>query len=284
VWPWNLLLMFGGLAFFWDNTHAKPQSWQRLSWVAGISVFLLLAYFLDNSFWPVNLVLVYLVVLFNWIEAETIRFTPRLYRAVMAVIAAVLLIMPFGYYLGIVNPYLANCIYSGNFIIGVRIPANTNEIPAATRNTIVNNSIPKDHLSLGSETSRDIGLPLPTSERLFQRFFAKTGKLHERMILLYPSSMAYFTGIKERELWLGHGEKINGVPEGVWIFYDNEGRKTAEVTFEHGVQNGPAINWRPDGSKESEGSMRNNQLHGVWKFYDPDKTETAVFQDGVRVE
>lgn len=237
VWPWNLLLMWAGVTFFWNYYDSPLALWRKLTI-------------------PVR------------------------------VIVAILLISPLGYYLGLVNPYLANCIYSGNFIIGIRIPANTKEITPPTRDTIANTAIPRDWKSLGSETSleENMGISLPPSERMFQRFFAKTGKTHERMILLYPSSMAFFTGIKERELWLGHGEKINGLSEGHWVYYDNDGLKTAEVTYVHGVENGPAINWRPDGTKESEGLMRNNQLHGKWEFYNPEGTETAVFQDGVRVQ
>ncbi len=235
VWPWNLLLMWAGLAFFW-NDHAWPlAAWKKMTWPIRTAV-------------------------------------------------AVLLISPIGYYFGLVNPYLANCIYTGNFIRGFRLPANTRVLVPSTDDANSSLNIPKDHLSLGSETSRDLGISLPPSERMFQRFFAKTGKLHERMILYYPGWMAMYTGIKERELWLGHGEKINGVPEGPWVYYDNDGRKSAETTYVHGVENGPAINWRSDGTKESEGQMRNNQLHGEWKFYEPDGTKTEVFRDGVRVQ
>jgi uncharacterized membrane protein YphA (DoxX/SURF4 family) len=235
VWPWNLLLMWAGLAFFWNYRESPLSVWRGRTWPIRTAV-------------------------------------------------AVLLISPLGYYLGIVNPYLANCIYSGNFIIGVRIPASTNIIAIPELNTITDTSIPRAWQSLGSETSRDLGISLPPSERMFQRFFTKTGKLHERMILYYPGWMSRFTGIQERELWLGHGEKINGLAEGPWIFYDEAGKKSTEVTFRHGQQNGNCINWRPDGSKESEGPMLNNQLDGTWTFYDPEGTVKATFRNGVRVE
>ena len=202
------------------------------------------------------------------------------------VAVGVLLISPLGYYLGIVNPYLANCIYSGNFIIGVRIPANTHEIAPPTRDTIAGTMIPKDWQSLGSETSREPGMSISLHQAsdMFQRFFAKTGKPHERMILYYPGWMSMFTGIQERELWLGHGEKINGQEQGHWIYYDETGTKNLEGNYQQGVQSGHWIKWRPDGTKDSEGPMFNNKYHGQWKFYDPDGTVTATFKDGVHVE
>jgi len=240
VWPWNLLLMWAGLALFWNYRESPLAAWRRWTWPIRAAV-------------------------------------------------AVLLISPLGYYLGLVNPYLANCIYSGNFIIGVRIPANTQVIAPPALDTITDTSIPRAWQSLGSETSRPsrekgMNISLPPSERMFQRFFAKTGKLHERMILYYPGWMSLFTGIKERELWLGHGEKINSLAEGPWIFYDEAGKKSSEVTFRNGQQNGHCINWRPDGSKESEGPMLNNQLHGTWILYEPDGSKSeVVFKNGLRV-
>jgi hypothetical protein len=236
VWPWNLLLMWAGLAFFWSYRTSPRAAWKALAWPMRVAV-------------------------------------------------AVLLISPLGYYLGIVNPYLANCIYTGNFIRGYRLPANPTEIASPAQESLVNQKVGLDQLTLGSETSRDLGISLPPSERMFQRYFAKTGKLHERMILYYPGWMSLFTGIKERELWLGHGEKINGLPEGQWIFYDNAGRKTSEVTFLNGVQEGPAINWREDGRKESEGSMQANQPHGIWTIYEEDsRVRKERFERGVLVE
>ena len=236
VWPWNLLLMWAGLAFFWNYRPPPLAAWRT--------------------------------------------FTRPLRTAV-----AVLLISPLGYYLGLVNPYLANCIYSGNFIIGVRIPANTVELTPPTIDGISRTDIPRGWLSLGSETSRDLGISLPPSERMLQRFFAKTGKLHERMILYYPGWMSMFTGVQEREVWLGHGEKVNRLAEGLWIFYDNDGRKTSEVTFLHGAQEGPTINWRPGGRKESEGTMQANQPHGIWTIYEEDgQVRKERFKRGFLVE
>lgn len=289
VWPWNLLLMWAGLAFFWNEPRMKAMSWRRLGWIAGSCIVLLLAYFLHESIWPWNLLLAALLIQGNWIEAETIQFRPLWHRIVMASLAAVLIISPLGYYPGWVNPYLANCIYTGNFIRGYRLPANPTELSSSVQESLAEQQIPLDKLTLGSETSRPsrekgMNISLPPSERMFQRYFAKTGKPHERMILYYPGWMSLFTGIQEREFWLGHGEKINGLAEGPWIFYDDAGKKSTEVTFRHGQQNGPCINWRPDGSKESEGPMQDNQLHGQWKFYDPEGTVTATFRNGVRVE
>lgn len=284
VWPWNLLLMWAGLAFFWNDNNARVQSWQRLCWIAGASVFLLLLYFVAAAIWPWNLILVYLIFQINWTIVETSRGKILWQRAALAGLITAIMITPFGYYLGYVNPYLANCIYTGNFIRGFRLPANTRELAPPTIDGNSSLNIPRNHLSLGSETSRDLGISLPPSERMFQRFFAKTGKLHERMILYYPGWMSMFTGIKERELWLGHGEKINGLEQGHWVYYDENGAKNLEGDYDRGVQSGHWIQWRADGTKDSEGPMLNNKYHGQWKFYDPDGTVTATFRDGVNVE
>lgn len=120
---------------------------------------------------------------------------------------------------------------------------------------------------------------------MFYRFFAKTGKLHERMILYYPGWMSMFTGVKEREIWFGHGVKVNNQRDGYWINFDDAGNKSEEGYFQQGTQTGHWIKWRPDGSKESEGEMQANQLHGPWTFYGEDgSVHKGRFERGFRVQ
>ncbi|RLD78420.1 MAG: hypothetical protein DRJ15_11590 [Bacteroidetes bacterium] len=64
------------------------------------------------------------------------------------------------------------------------------------------------------------------------------------------------------------GELVNGLFEGTWLYYDDEGDLIGEGKYESG--NGIQRFWNPDGSLASRTTYVNNLKHGNEYFYTPD--------------
>lgn len=76
------------------------------------------------------------------------------------------------------------------------------------------------------------------------------------------------------------GYMLHGKKHGVWTKYYSEGTKYSEVTFTHGLYNGPYIFWDPQPIEMNgktyrqiqEGYHKNDHMHGVWTtWYCDDK-------------
>ena len=64
------------------------------------------------------------------------------------------------------------------------------------------------------------------------------------------------------------GNIVNGVRDGKWIAWDDEGRMLSTGNYIDGFENGMWTVWFPNGQKRYEGLFKDGKRNGVWKFYD----------------
>ena len=86
----------------------------------------------------------------------------------------------------------------------------------------------------------------------------------------------------------GHGQIVEGLREGSWIFFDDNGQRLSEGTFKNGREHGPWVFFHPNGQMASTGGFANGVRDGHWTFFNPDGTEdgalTGTYRAGVRVD
>ena len=51
-----------------------------------------------------------------------------------------------------------------------------------------------------------------------------------------------------------------------WTYWESDGRKAEEITFEKGIKNGKYIFWNSDNNKTIDGNYLNGKKHGYMEF------------------
>ncbi|MEK9947147.1 MAG: hypothetical protein VW999_14315 [Alphaproteobacteria bacterium] len=86
----------------------------------------------------------------------------------------------------------------------------------------------------------------------------------------------------------GRGQIVDGLREGAWIFFDDNGQRLSEGTFTDGKENGPWVFFHPNGQMASKGGFKNGASDGRWMFFNPDGTEdiarSGTYRAGARVD
>lgn len=76
----------------------------------------------------------------------------------------------------------------------------------------------------------------------------------------------YYPGKKQVKI-RGYQDS-NKVRNGKWTYHSIEGKELSITYFENGLREGHTIVKRPNGVLNYVGEYRNDQMVGVWKFYD----------------
>jgi len=227
--------------------------------------------------WPWNLLLLAAGPAFLWSWQTSLRVEWRAHGWLWRATAAALLISPLTYYWGWINPYLAHCLFSGNVVFANTVTAeqihkhNGNPPYSAYRN-------------LSSPTLPELGISLPPSERMCERFFEKTARSNDELLLSLPTALSWRTGVVERRINNAGGEKINDKQKsGFWREYYLGG--FGEGNFHDNREHGHWIYYREDGTQDFEGDYDHGQYIGTWRFYDPDGSvrENKLSPSGMEV-
>lgn len=64
------------------------------------------------------------------------------------------------------------------------------------------------------------------------------------------------------------GNIENGVREGKWVSFYENGMIWSETYFSKGVKDGPTTTWFPNGSRRYTGEFKNDKEFGKWVYYD----------------
>lgn len=117
----------------------------------------------NRAVWPWNIALALagFGLLWNWRESVWFEFRQVGWLAKAAALA--ILVSPLGYYLGIVDAYLAHCLYSAN-------------VPMATMNG----------QPLVGATMNSLGVPLPPTYRTYEAFFRKIARPGDKLVIDDP--------------------------------------------------------------------------------------------------
>jgi len=156
----------------------------------------------NPAVWPWNLALAAAGFALVWPWTTSLVHDVQAARWLPRVAALLLLVSPLGYYFGLVDPYLAHCLYTRN-------------VPKAQRITI-GGPQPLDTWSA-------LRVPLPPAHRILEQFFQKTALPSERLVIDDPRWWACYRGWGHREIRPRAGEQA---PE---VRFDGEGGKN-----EHG--------------------------------------------------
>ncbi|HLW70421.1 MAG TPA: hypothetical protein VKS22_07345 [Candidatus Binataceae bacterium] len=65
------------------------------------------------------------------------------------------------------------------------------------------------------------------------------------------------------------GTYRDGVQEGEWTTWYENGQRSAVDYFHRGLQDGPHLSWYANGQKAIEGNYRAGKREGVWTRWDP---------------
>lgn len=140
----------------------------------------------NPAVWPWNLVLAAAGFALVWPWTTNLTRDMRAARWLPRVAAMLLLVTPLGYYFGLVDPYLAHCVYTRN-------------VPKAQRLTI-GGPQPLD-------TWSTLRVPLPPAHRVLEQFFQKTALPSERLVIDDPRWWAHYRGWGHREIKARSGEE-----------------------------------------------------------------------------
>jgi hypothetical protein len=139
----------------------------------------------NPAVWPWNLVLAAAGFALVWPWTTSLVHDLRAARWVPRATAMLLLVSPLGYYFGLVDPYLAHCLYTRN-------------VPKAQRMTIGGPQ--------ALDTWSALRVPLPPAHRILEQFFKKTALPSERLVIDDPRWWAHFRGWGHREINARQGE------------------------------------------------------------------------------
>jgi len=237
-----------------------------------LSIFVYLSPLLENwniAVWPWNLALAAAGFAFigSWKESllETLSKTSRSVKAM----AAILVIMPIGFYFGITDPYLAHCLYSKN---------TPNAWILRADNKHVDDKPDLERLSLFS--LRTLHVPFPAQHRLYEQYFRLVGKPNDRLIIKDHRLWAESQGLANRTLTL-YGELRDGKKEGPWVLQHDNGRIMAKGVFQLGKEEGLWTFWNAAGKKEGEGQFHQGKEEGWWTYWYSDGSHTELlYQQG----
>jgi hypothetical protein len=131
----------------------------------------------NTAVWPWNIALAGagLGLIYPW--RESLRADFAAVRPMVRVAAILLLLSPLGYYIGVLDAYLAHCLYSSN-------------IPRATwqgRDVV-------------GDSFATLNVPLPPTHRTFEAYFHALAKPGETMEIHDPRWCARFFGYAERRI------------------------------------------------------------------------------------
>ena len=78
------------------------------------------------------------------------------------------------------------------------------------------------------------------------------------------------------------GSIVNGVPQGKWTYWHENGQKKSEGNILYGTEEGLWVSWYENGEKKVEGSVNNGQIEGMWMYWYEDGSRKAVrnFKNG----
>ena len=133
----------------------------------------------NPAVWPWNLALAAAGFALVWPWTTSLAHDLRAARWLPRATAMLLLVSPLGYYFGLVDPYLAHCLYTRN-------------VPKAQRMTI-GGPQPLDTWSA-------LRVPLPPAHRIFEQYFQKTALPSERLVIDDPRWWAHYRGWGHREI------------------------------------------------------------------------------------
>jgi len=143
-----------------------------LMWLAGRMQW-------NPAVWPWNLTLAAAGFALVWPWTTSLTHDLRAARWIPRATAVLLLVSPLGYYFGLVDPYLAHCLYTRN-------------VPKAQRMTI-GGPQPLDTWSA-------LSVPLPPAHRILEQYFQKTALPSERLVIDDPRWWAHYRGWGHREI------------------------------------------------------------------------------------
>jgi antitoxin component YwqK of YwqJK toxin-antitoxin module len=72
------------------------------------------------------------------------------------------------------------------------------------------------------------------------------------------------------------GVTVNGLREGLWVYYFPSGNRQTEATFVGGKEEGPYRVYRDNGVPYYIGQYRGGQRYGIWEVYDPEGNLTGT--------
>jgi len=206
----------------------------------------------NSAVWPWNAVLAVAAVslLWDW-RAPLGASILRCGWAIRAAIV-VLVVTPAGYYVGLVDAYLAHCLYSVNTPSAWLI-CDEGEVP------------------LHDEALRELNVPFSPSPRLYEAFFRAAGGPDDALEIVDPRPIARARGLDQRTLTRS-GERRHGLRQGLWTQWYPSGQMKSQTTFRDDIAHGHAVEWYQDGRKKSEGEFLDGEVHGQWTFWEPDGT------------
>ncbi len=84
---------------------------------------------------------------------------------------------------------------------------------------------------------------------------------------------------------LENGSVVDGLKEGRWILYFNQGGIWQDRTYVHGMLTGESTSYYEDGTKQAEGDMKNNRETGGWTwFYESGNPQCKVtYKNGLKI-
>jgi len=198
-----------------------------------------------------------------WPDLRTSR------RAVQAAMVF-LLISPAGYYLGIIDAYLAHCLYASNTIRAVLVRGK-------------DRGSNKEQRRLSHEMLERLNVPFPPAHRLYEQYFREVAQAGDEMRIVDGRRWAQRSGLGDRVLTTA-GEYRDGKKYGHWVVRDADGRKINETTYVDGKRHGRWQAWHPDGSRAEDGWYRNVLAHGLWSMWERDGTPVRVtYENGKRI-
>jgi len=144
-------------------------------------------------------------------------------RPVVRGVVLLLIVSPAGYYVGMVDAYLAHCLYSSNTPRGVMVHG-------------------EQRTPLPERMVEELNVPFPPAHRLYEAYFRSVAEGNDRLDLDDPRWWAKVRGIDRRTLTLG-GEYRGGKKHGLWTFRDQNGNKTHEGQYVDGREHGRWTLW-----------------------------------------
>jgi antitoxin component YwqK of YwqJK toxin-antitoxin module len=78
------------------------------------------------------------------------------------------------------------------------------------------------------------------------------------------------------------GSIVNGLKEGMWLFYFESGKKEKEIYFKDDVEDGLFRRWYEDGTLAIESESKNGISEGIWREYYENGSlkEEALYKNG----
>jgi len=72
------------------------------------------------------------------------------------------------------------------------------------------------------------------------------------------------------------GHFSNGIKNGFWKYYFNNGNVKKEGNYSNNIKDGFWKTYHDNGKVESEGHYTNNKPYGFWKYYNKDHSKTEI--------